>query len=240
MEIYNPESVLFLFPVPISENPNRTGIPLENLEILKSTSLFFVEKVKTARRYIAGLKLGLDINKMIFYGLMPEDTDFLKIPACIELLKNHKRAILMSEAGCPGIADPGAGLILACHKAGIKVIPLSGPSSILLTLMASGQNGQQFTFHGYLPIDKEKRKKHIKQLEYTALKTGFAQIFMETPYRNQSLLDVVLKEISPTFLLSIGYDITSNQEFIQTKTIAQWQKESIKLAKAPAIFILGK
>jgi 16S rRNA (cytidine1402-2'-O)-methyltransferase len=153
-------------------------------------------------------------------------------------LQTGKDVGLMSEAGCPGIADPGAEIVEKAHRMGIKVIPLVGPSSILLALMASGFNGQSFTFHGYLPIDKVERSKQIRELESMAEKNNQTQIFIETPFRNNPMLEEILKTAHPKTRLCIACDLTSATEFIQTKTIAEWQKKVPELHKRPAIFLI--
>jgi 16S rRNA (cytidine1402-2'-O)-methyltransferase len=145
---------------------------------------------------------------------------------------------LMSEAGCPGIADPGAEIVDKAHRMGIKVVPLVGPSSILLALMASGFNGQSFTFNGYLPIDKVLRSKKIKELEGLAIKLDQTQIFIETPFRNNPLLEEILKTANPKTKLCIACDLTAATEFVQTKTITDWQKKVPELHKRPTIFLL--
>jgi len=145
---------------------------------------------------------------------------------------------LMSEAGCPGVADPGAELVDKAHRKGIKVVPLVGPSSILLALMASGFNGQSFTFHGYLPIDKLLRSKRIKELEGLAERNNQTQLFIETPFRNNSLLDEILKTANPATRLCIACELTSADEFVQTKSIAEWRKNVPELHKRPAIFLI--
>ena len=151
-----------------------------------------------------------------------------------------KDAGLMSEAGCPGVADPGAEIVAEAHKRGIKVVPLVGPSSILLALMASGFNGQSFTFHGYLPIDKAQRSKRIKELEIQAERFIQTQLFIETPFRNDSLLAEVLKSCKPTTRLCIACNLTAANELVQTKTINEWKKQLPELHKQPAIFLLYK
>ena len=153
-------------------------------------------------------------------------------------LMTGKDVGLMSEAGCPGVADPGADVVSEAHKRGIQVVPLVGPNSLLLALMASGFNGQSFTFHGYLPIDKVERGKRIKELEQTAEKQKQTQLFMETPFRNNSLLEDVLKNAAPQTLLCIACDLTSDTEFVKTLSIGQWRQEKIDLHKRPCIFVL--
>jgi 16S rRNA (cytidine1402-2'-O)-methyltransferase len=145
---------------------------------------------------------------------------------------------LMSEAGCPGIADPGAEIVEKAHRMGIKVVPLVGPSSILLALIASGFNGQSFTFHGYLPIDKVDRAKKIRELENLSIKNEQTQLFIETPFRNNPMLEEILKTCNPKTRLCIACDITAETEFIQTKTIAEWQKKVPELHKRPTIFLI--
>jgi len=147
---------------------------------------------------------------------------------------------VISEAGCPGIADPGALAVEICHQNNVPVVPLVGPSSILLALMASGMNGQGFTFHGYLPIEKKAKSQKIKELDRLASQTGVSQIFMETPYRNNQLLQDVVKTCANYSKLCIAANITSKDEFIKTKPIVEWKKTKVDLHKIPAIFILGK
>ena len=158
-----------------------------------------------------------------------------------ELMKKGTDFGLLSEAGLPCIADPGNIMVKWAHKNGIKVVPVNGPSSIILALISSGFNGQQFAFHGYLPIDKDERKSKIRQLEKQVQETGYSQIFMETPYRNQRLLEDLCKFLSPQTALCIAADINNSEtEFIKTLSIKEWQKEEIDLHKIPAIFVLGQ
>lgn len=168
--------------------------------------------------------------------LKSEDQLIVAFNKCIE----DKKVIgIISEAGCPGVADPGQKLIAVAQQQGIRVKPLVGPNSILLSLMASGLNGQQFYFHGYLPIESGKRSKKIKQLEEEMYRRNCTQIFIETPYRNNSLMIDLLKNCNPRTMLCIAMNLTSMDEWIKTKTIADWGKENIVLEKKPAIFLLG-
>jgi len=153
-------------------------------------------------------------------------------------LMTGKDVGLMSEAGCPGVADPGAEVVAEAHKRGIKVVPLSGPNSILLALMASGFNGQSFTFHGYIPIDKVERGKRIKELEQLAEKNRQTQIFIETPFRNNHLFDDILKNTAAQTLLCVACNLTAEDEFVKTQTIGQWKQEKIDLHKKPTIFLI--
>lgn len=200
---------------------------------------YIVENDKTARKSIklvvpekkqSELKLFV-LNK---HTETKEHLDFIK-----PLLAGENMG-LMSEAGCPGVADPGAVIVKLAHDRGIQVIPLVGPSSILLAMMASGMNGQSFTFHGYLPIEKDEKKASFKTLERVSFEKNQSQIFIETPYRNNKLLEDLIQVLHPETLLCIATDITLPTEYIRTKKIAAWKKESIDLHKRPTIFIIHK
>jgi len=206
------------------------------IDTINSIKEYIVENEKTARKFLkeAGLKTPQSELTIHDYSKHNRDStaDFFKG------LQAGNDVGLMSEAGCPGIADPGAEIVEKAHRMGIKVVPLVGPSSILLALMASGFNGQSFTFHGYLPIDKTERSKKIRQLESVAEQNNQTQIFIETPFRNNPLLEEILKTAHPKTRLCIACDLTSATEFVQAKTIAEWQKKVPELHKRPTIFLL--
>ena len=232
-----PYGTLYLIPVPLAEEAAAKSFTPYLVDTINSIKEYIVENEKTARKFLkeAGLKTPQSELTIHDYGKYNRETgtaDFFKG------LQAGNDVGLMSEAGCPGIADPGAEIVDKAHRMGIKVVPLVGPSSILLALMASGFNGQSFTFNGYLPIDKVLRSKKIKELESLATRLDQTQIFIETPFRNNSLLEEVLKTASPKTKLCIATDLTAATEFVQTKTIMDWQKKVPELHKRPTIFLL--
>jgi 16S rRNA (cytidine1402-2'-O)-methyltransferase len=226
---------LFLIPTILAPETPETVLPPQIKAVVSELNVFFVEELRTARRFISSLKLNKVIDEITFYELNkdtpPEQT--------LSQLKNLKTdAGIISEAGCPGIADPGAVAVGFAHQLGHKVVPLVGPSSILMALMASGFNGQSFTFNGYLPIDKQLRIKSLQSLEQIAKKKQQTQIFMETPFRNNQLLEDVLQNLNPETLLCIACNVTAEDEFIKTLRIKDWRKSKPDLHKKPTIFLL--
>ena len=214
---------------PIS-NEIRSVVPL--------IDVFLVENLRTARRYISGLKTGVVIDELTF-EILDKDTSASQLEAYIATVKNGAVAGIMSEAGCPGIADPGARLVNLAHRHGLEVIPLSGPSSVFLALMGSGLNGQSFTFHGYLPIDKKQRQSRIRQLENLTRTEKATQVFIETPYRNEALFASILETCSPATLLCIACDLTAETGFVQTLSVKAWKGRKPDLHKRPCVFLLG-
>jgi len=208
------------------------------LDVIKNCDLFFVENIRTARRFISSLKLGIEIEQLHFEQL-DKNTSWEELYNLFEPVRNGSDAGIISEAGLPCLADPGNIAVSFAHDTKIKVIPLPGSSSIQLALIGSGFNGQQFTFHGYLPIEKKERIKKIKELEKFCSK-GYTQVFMETPYRNQSLLKDILSNCSPNLLLSIASDVSGSRELIQTMTIKKWRESPIDIHKLPSIFSFGQ
>ena len=198
--------------------------------------VFFVENVRTSRRFISSLRLGKVIDELTFIELN-KDTPASVIGA--ELKKLSRNAGVISEAGSPGVADPGAVAVDIAHQLGIKVVPLVGPSSILLALMGSGMSGQSFTFHGYLPIDKAQRKKAISMLERDAHGKQQTQLFMETPFRNNQLMETILETCLPDTLLCIACNVTAEDEFIKTMPVKKWKSQVPDLHKKPTIFLIG-
>lgn len=234
-----PLGTLYLIPVPLADEAAARSFTPYLTGTINSINEYIVENEKTARRFLkeAGLKTPQSELTVHDYSKHNRDNgtaDFFKG------LQAGKDVGLMSEAGCPGIADPGAEIVEKAHRMSIKIVPLVGPSSILLALMASGFNGQSFTFNGYLPIDKLLRSKKIKELEGLAEKNDQTQIFIETPFRNNPMLEEILKTANPKTRLCIACDLTAATEFIQTKTIADWQKKVPELHKRPAIFLIYK
>lgn len=228
---------LYLIPTTLGESPLSAIIPQQVLKIAAALTVFVAENPKTARHYLKQLELVTPLQEIEIFTLdkhtKPEQlTQFLQ-PALA-----GKDIGLVSEAGCPAVADPGALLVRLAHKNGIRVIPLVGPSSILLALMASGMNGQAFAFHGYLPIQKVERGKKIAGLEKESLLRDQTQIFIETPYRNLALFEDIVQTCEPGTELCIATDITLDSESIETRTIAEWRKKSPDINKKPTIFLL--
>jgi 16S rRNA (cytidine1402-2'-O)-methyltransferase len=225
---------LFLIPNLIAEGTQQV-IPPSVLEALPSLQYFLAEDVRTARRFLSGLKIYERIESLQFEVLNKDTTQ----GGLVELMKpllEGKNVGVISESGCPGVADPGALAVAYAHQHGIQVVPLVGPSSILLALMASGLNGQRFAFHGYLPIDAKEAVKTIKELEKESQQKKQTQLFIETPYRNNQVLDHLLNSLKNETQLSIALDLTGIHEFIQTKSVGQWKKNKPALLKEPAVF----
>lgn len=232
--------MLFLIPAYLTEDsPLEYFSPIIKDYILK-TDYFFVENEKTARKVIKFFcpeKKQPDL-KLFLLDKYSENSD---LEEAQKLLKEGQDFGLLSEAGLPCIADPGNIIVKWCHENNIKVVPINGPSSIILALISSGFNGQEFTFNGYLPIDKSQKSQKIKLLENQVQKTGYSQIFMETPYRNNQLLEDLIKTLTPNTKLCIAANINHpTDEFIKTLSIKDWQKNKPELHKIPAVFVLGK
>jgi 16S rRNA (cytidine1402-2'-O)-methyltransferase len=235
----NIKGQLYLIPTILAPGTTSRVLTPQIREIIMQTDHFFVENIRTARRFIGELQTGKVIEDIQFYELN-KDTVINDIRKHFTLFKEGKNAGILSEAGCPGIADPGALAVKLAHEQGIKVVPLVGPSSILLALMASGFSGQSFMFHGYLPIDKAERARGIRQMEKEALQKNQTQIFMETPFRNNQLLEDLLTNCQPSTLLCIACNITAPDEFIRTMTAKEWKDHKPDLHKKPTIFLLYK
>ena len=229
---------LYLIPTILSDNSQEAVLPNSISEHIKEINIFIVENLRTAIRYIKKINHEKNIDNIIFYAYGKHDTFSLEEDFLPHIL-NGKSVGLLSEAGLPCIADPGSKIVEYAHGFQIEVVPLVGPSSILLALMASGMNGQNFAFTGYLPIDKKERTRTIKQLELLTKKTGQTQIFMETPYRNHQLLDILKAQCNNKTKLCIAANITSINEFIQTKTIEEWKQTKVDIHKQPSIFLIS-
>jgi 16S rRNA (cytidine1402-2'-O)-methyltransferase len=234
-----PSGTLYLFPVTLGETEVSLVIPAHNIELIKTISVFIAEDAKNARRFLKQCGY-TDLSKAEIL-LLNEHTKGSELPSLINDLFQGKNIGLLSDAGCPGIADPGAEVVKHAHQKGIKVVPLVGPSSIVLSIMASGFNGQNFAFNGYLPIEKPQRMKRIKELEQLVYKNNQSQFFIETPYRNVSLFDDLLLNLSSETALCLGINLTTASEKIITKSVAEWKKiTKPELNKVPAVFGIYK
>jgi 16S rRNA (cytidine1402-2'-O)-methyltransferase len=230
--------IVYLIPTVLHDDEQALkAIPTYIVDAVKNCTTFFVENERTARRYLKKIWREMVIDEYTWHTIHQAEEDVQQV--FISYLKQDKNIGIISEAGCPGIADPGQLLVAAAQGIGTVVKPLVGPSSILLALMASGMNGQCFQFHGYLPIDTVERRKRLKELESDSQKRHCTQIFIETPYRNNALVQDVLQSLQPQTKLCIAVDITAASESIITKTIATWKKGTLpNLHKHPAIFLL--
>lgn len=228
---------LYLIPVPLDdESAMEANIPNEAINIVRELKYFIVENEKTARAFLKKYNIlspQKDLNIIVY-----NKRDKLPISHYFNFFKETDKVGLMSEAGCPGVADPGAEIVAEAHKRNYNVIPFIGPSSILLALMSSGFNGQQFCFHGYIPIDKTDRIKRIKDLESQSARFRQTQIFIETPFRNNHLFDDIIKSCKPNTLLCIAANINAKDQLIKTRTIADWKNNKPELHKIPVVFIL--
>jgi 16S rRNA (cytidine1402-2'-O)-methyltransferase len=229
---------LYLIPSLLDDSHWQNVLPAGVLPIISETRFFIVENIRSARRFIKLINKEINIDTLSFTELN-EQTRPEQISSMLDPLKEGNDIALISEAGCPGVADPGQDLVRLAHKKGFQVIPFTGPSSILLSLMASGLNGQNFAFNGYLPVKSHDRIKSIQMLEKKAIIERQTQIFIETPYRNNPLLADILKSCLPSTMLCIAANLTGLKEFIQTKTIQQWRNSIPDLNKQPSIFLLG-
>lgn len=228
---------LYLIPVPLAENVSAKSFTPYLSDTINHITEYIVENSKTARRFLKEAGLQIPQSDLIIHDYGKHNRDGNLNEFFSGLLAGNNVG-LMSEAGCPGIADPGAEIVAYAHQIGIKVVPLVGPSSILLALMASGFNGQSFTFHGYLPIDKVQRSQKIKELENLSEKNKQTQLFIETPFRNNPMLEEILKTCHPNTRLCIACNLTAEDEMVQTKSIANWKKQVPDLHKKPVIFLL--
>jgi len=230
---------LYLIPTTLGSETTQHIIPAEVAQLAIRLRSFAVEDIKSVRRYLRKLDREFPIDDSRFFVINKRSTVEDVMPV-IRILLSGEDVGVISEAGCPGIADPGAELVAVAHQHEIHVHPLVGPSSILLTLIASGFNGQQFAFHGYLPKDRKERVRKIKDLEFNSRKAGVTNLFMETPFRNNNMIEDLLNELMDDTLLCIGSDLTNPNERIQTMTVAEWREKAYDLNKIPAIFAIGK
>lgn len=229
------KSILYLIPSVLDEQAVET-IPSYIINAVKDCQVIFAENERTARRFLKSICKEIVIDDYEWYAIHKAEEEQLTVFK--QKINEKKNIAIISEAGCPGVADPGQILIAAAQQLDIKVKPLVGPSSILLALMASGMNGQQFEFVGYLPIDNAERVKKIKELEMYSQKNNSTKIFIETPYRNNQLIEVLLKTCRANTRLCIAAELTAATEWVKTKTIAEWEKQKTDLHKKPVIFLL--
>jgi 16S rRNA (cytidine1402-2'-O)-methyltransferase len=229
-------ATVFLIPTVLAEGQVHV-LPAYITDTIKQCSVFFVENERTARRYVKLLWKEMVIDDYEWFNMKEVNNEVAS--AFRKKIQEGKNIGIMSEAGCPGVADPGQQLVAIAQQMNVDVKPLVGPNSILLALMASGMNGQHFQFTGYLPIEAGERIRVIKKLESESIQKNCTQIFIETPYRNNQLLETLVKTCQPQTRICVAVDLTSKDEFIKTKTAQEWKKENINLHKKPAIFLLS-
>lgn len=234
------ETALYLLPVTLGDTAIDKVLPAYNAGIIREIKHFIVEDVRSARRFLKKVDREIDIDTLSFYPLnkhtSPEDISGYLNP----LAEGHSMGVI-SEAGCPAVADPGADVVAIAQRRNLEVVPLVGPSSIILSVMASGFNGQSFAFHGYLPIEPNERSKRLKELEGRIYSEHQTQLFIETPYRNHKMLDDILKACRPQTKLCIAANITCEGEYIKTRTVKEWKGTTLPdLSKIPCIFLLYK
>lgn len=233
------QASLFLIPVTLGDTDHRRVLPEYNREIILQIKHFIVENIRTARRFLKKTEPSIVIDDLTFYELnkhtSPEDVAGYLVP-----LTKGEHVGVISEAGCPAVADPGADVVAIAQRKNYPVVPLVGPSSILMSVMASGFNGQSFAFHGYLPIEPGERAKKLKTLEQRVYAESQTQLFIETPYRNHKMIEDILQNCRPQTKLCIAANITCEGEFIQTRTVKDWKGHIPELSKIPCIFLLYK
>lgn len=230
--------ILYLIPVTLGDDNISNVLPADVISIAQQLDSFVVESEKSARHFLSVIKTLLPVRQLSL-NLLNEHTEDKDVAALLAPLLAGKNIGLMSDAGCPGVADPGAKLVALAHQKGIRVVPFVGPSSILLSLMASGLNGQQFAFLGYLPVDKTERNQKLKEIEKRSLSHKETQLFIETPYRNQHMLEAILSNCQPNTRLCVACDISLATEMIVTKTISAWKNTALPdLHKRPTIFLV--
>jgi len=227
---------LYLIPSPIAADTSSMVIPSAVAEELKHIHFFLAEDIRTARRFLGSLRIYASVEDLDFQLLNKDTTEKEVATYFGPLLDGHDMGVI-SEAGCPGVADPGALAVQYAHDHDIRVVPLTGPSSLIMALMASGLNGQQFAFHGYLPVDQQEAGKKIKELERESRARHQTQIFIETPHRNNSIFSLLLRNLSPSTSLTIALDITGKEEFVKTMAVSAWTKETPSWPKFPAVFL---
>lgn len=229
---------LYLIPCTLGETPIEQVLPAYNKEVILRIRHFVVEEVRTARRFLKQVDRNINIDELLFYP-MGKHADTSRYSSYLDPLRKGESMGVISEAGCPAVADPGADMVAIAQREGFRVVPLVGPSSIILTVMASGFNGQSFAFHGYLPIEPSDRQKKLKHLEDISRREHQTQLFIETPYRNKKMFDDILRACSPATRLCVAAGITTAQEWIKTQTIRQWKQTGLPdLAKIPAVFAI--
>jgi 16S rRNA (cytidine1402-2'-O)-methyltransferase len=235
-----PPGRLYLVPNLLGVVPPQEVLPERTIAIARALEHFVVETPKAARQFVISLRSERPIQ-LIDFATLDVDTPAERVPALLQPAVDGKDLGLLSDAGCPGVADPGALLVAAAHRAGVRVVPLVGPSAILLALMAAGMNGQKFAFHGYLPVPAEARAKALKALDDAVARNGFTQIYIETPYRNDAMLAATLAACRPGTELCVASDLTLATEQVIRRSIARWRDaERVEFNRRPAIFLLGR
>ncbi|MCB9202857.1 MAG: SAM-dependent methyltransferase [Flavobacteriales bacterium] len=237
MYLLNSKGTLYLLPAWLGENSSNSIFSEELKSLVPKLTHYIVENEKSARRFLRFIYPEINQQELTLFKFNKK-SELTEIQEILNVLKKGEDCGLLSEAGLPCIADPGNKVVEYCHENDIKVTPITGPSSIILALISSGLNGQNFSFNGYLPIDKTLLKKKLIELENLSLKNNSAQIFMETPFRNNAFLENLLQFLNPNTKLCVACNITLDSEFIKTKTIAEWKKSKIDLHKQPTIFII--
>ncbi|WOD43668.1 SAM-dependent methyltransferase [Hwangdonia lutea] len=230
---------LYLIPTTLGDTAPLEVLPMSVKKVIEDVNTYIVENEKTARRFIKKISSGKSQSALQMFHLN-KFTDALELPEFLEPCLKGIHVGLLSEAGCPGVADPGADVVKLAHQKNIKVIPLVGPSSILMAMMSSGMNGQSFVFNGYLPIDRAERKKEIKRLERLSFEQNQSQIFIETPYRNNKMIEDLSHVLDSNTDICVACDITLPTEFIKTQNANAWKKNMVDFHKRPTIFIIHK
>ena len=229
---------LYLIPCTLGDTPIEQVLPPYNTEIIRGIRHFIVEEIRTARRFLRRVDKEFPIDDTTFYE-MGKHADEGRYASYLKPIAEGLPVGVISEAGCPAVADPGADIVAIAQRRDIRVIPLVGPNSMIMAVMASGLNGQSFAFHGYLPIDEGERARRLQQLEQRAQREHQTQLFIETPYRNRRFFDTLVRTLSPKTRLCVAAGITTSDEWIQTHTIAEWKRETLpELGKIPTIFLL--
>lgn len=231
------KGTLYLLPTPLSEGALTDVLPQKELDIIASLDCFVVEELRTARRFLSAAGKRGHVEELELHELN-EHTDTRQIEALASIFEGGRSVGLLSEAGLPAVADPGAALVEICHRKGIRVVPLVGPSSLMMALMASGLNGQSFAFRGYLPAKTPERRKALQDLERLSQRLHQSQIFIETPYRNDAMLSDILECCSASTRLCVAVNITAPDESIRTMSVEQWKKNKTEIGKRPCVFIL--
>ncbi len=230
------KGIIYLIPSVISPDTAKQVLPQQIFDVVKNTNYFLAETIRESRRFISSLKLGVDISTLQFEKVDKNTPDSETEKYLTPALQGKNIGVL-SDAGCPGVADPGAQVARIAHKLGLQIVPLVGPSSLLLALMASGMNGQSFAFNGYLPIDLKEATQKIKQFEKGSRTNNQTQLFIETPYRSDRTLEILLKSLNSSTLLCVAKDITGSHEYIRTMPISQWKSQKLKIGKEPTVFL---
>ena len=233
------DTALYLLPVTLGDTPVEKVLPSYNREIILQIRHFIVEDVRSARRFLKKVDRDINIDELTFYPLN-KHTSPEAISGYLKPLQEGNSMGVISEAGCPAVADPGADVVAIAQRKNLKVVPLVGPSSIILSVMGSGFNGQSFAFHGYLPIEPGERQKRLKELEQRVYSEHQTQLFIETPYRNNKMLEDILKACLPQTKLCVAANITCEGEYIKTKTVQEWKGHLPDLSKIPCIFLIYK